>query len=275
VVWGCVKVSPGCLHCYSEALAHRYQGGEFTAKRMAVMTPFLDEAELRKLLNPRALPPGSKVFIGDMTDICAPWVTDAMLDRLFATFALRPDVVFQLLTKRPGRMREYLNPTCPTSGRIWAQWMKMGRAKQIDADPTLSLSLPWPLPNVWLGTSVESQQWADMRIPELLETPAAVRFLSCEPLLGPIDIRQWLPVSMADPRHGRLYPHDAVTWVIAGGESGPRHRPMNPEWAVSIARQCTDAGVPVFFKQAGGPRPGTPSGDPWLDSLKQFPAVRS
>jgi protein gp37 len=130
--------------------------------------------------------------------------------------AATPLHTYQVLTKRPGRMASVLQ-----------SWLADG------FDPP---------PNVWLGTSVENQRWAEIRIPKLLETPAAVRFLSCEPLLGPIDARHWLSSASID-------------WVIAGGESGPRARPMDVTWAAALRDACTLHDVAFFFKQWGGRTP--------------------
>ena len=121
--------------------------------------------------------------------------------------------------------------------------------------------MSWPLPNVWLGVSVENQRWADKRIPLLLGTPTAKRFVSCEPLLGPPDLSPWL---MRRNGHGpdhqfsdRMGERGRLHWVIAGGESGPRARPMNLAWARNLRDQCVLGGIPFFYKQQGGLRPGT------------------
>ena len=266
-VWACVKVSAGCTNCYAEALAKRYgRGGPFTVGATAKVTPYFDEAEAKALLSPKRLPAGSKVFIGDMTDVFGPWVPDELLDRLFAVFALRPDVVFQVLTKRPERMREYLAGGERHTPIIAA----MNAIAAVGA-----VAIRWPLPNVWLGTSVEDQVRANERIGHLLATPAAVRFLSCEPLLGPIDAHDGLwqhREITTGPMAGRgAYAEKGVDWVICGGESGPGARPCDLGWLKSIAAQCRAAGVACFFKQVSGPRPGMPAGDPDLDGLKEFP----
>ncbi len=129
----------------------------------------------------------------------------------------------------------------------------------------------WPLPNVWLGVSVEDQEAADERIPHLLATPAAVRFLSCEPLIEEVDLRtDFLRETGVDwPWGSRSTDH--IGWVIVGGESGPGARPCDLAWIRGIVGQCKAAGVPVFVKQGSGPRPGMPTGDPELDALKEFP----
>lgn len=190
--------------------------------------PYVDDAELKAMLSPRRLPAGSRVFVEDMSDLFGEWVPDEMLDRVFAVFALRPDVVFQVLTKRPERMREYLT----NYDRMYVL--------RSSIEDTISDPVPWPLPNVWLGVSAEDQEQADKRIPELLATPAAVRFVSAEPLLGPIDFGwdDWGYVERPD-------------WVIVGGESGPRSRPCDVVWIRAIVAQCRAAGVAVFVKQVG------------------------
>lgn len=267
VVWACAKVSAGCAHCYSEAIAHRYRkGGPFSLAQVKKVTPFIDEKECRRLLTSRKLS-GKRVFIGDMTDIFGEWVPFEMLDRLFAVFALRHDVTFQILTKRPERMSEYL--------RIVATGTDSGgmavRAKQHEHGPIFYMPSPllraslmtggdyepnpideWPLPNVWLGTSCEDQATADARIPHLLRCPAAVRFISAEPLLGPVDL-----YATAAVHHGRDHSDEGwsdlrgIDWVIVGGESGPGARPCDIDWIRSLIAQCRAAGVPCFVKQLG------------------------
>ncbi|MCQ8781700.1 DUF5131 family protein [Mangrovibrevibacter kandeliae] len=211
-------------------------------------------------------------------DLFAEGVTDAMLDRIFAVMALCPQHTFQVLTKRPERMRDYL--TDPRSiGRIarrildlWIGGEKHARAAMAgDRWPVRSIgvvddpddvTVDLPLPNVWLGVSCEDQKRADERVPVLLDTPAAVRWVSAEPLLGPIDFRPYLWASadiggtsfpMLDgPRPGEfIVPAERLHWIIVGGESGPGARPTNPEWVREIRSQCDDAGVPFLFKQWG------------------------
>lgn len=255
LVWGCVHASPGCQHCYSEALAKRYgRGGPFTVPVMNGLTPFLDERELHHMLTAKRIDgaevSGSRCFVGDMTDIFGEWVPDELLDRLFAVLALRHDVTWQVLTKRAERMRAY----CSTLGRHHDVDRVSLAAKAIQPDgPGFMWQLGtggWYLPNVWLGTSVENQQYADERIPLLLQTPAAVRFISAEPLIGPVDLRTFL--------RPRFIPVDAewsetrlLDWVIAGGESGPGSRPCDLAWVRSIVEQCRSAGVACFYKQGG------------------------
>ncbi len=296
VVWACEKLSPGCTNCYAEDLSHRYGGsrraGDWNAATMATLTPFLDEAELRKMLTYKPAA-GKRCFVGDMTDVFGSWVPDALLDRLFAVFALRPDVTWQILTKRAERMREYVSskrnlwngipdfvgPTISTHDQVEA-WCKDHGVPRPERERRLGIinngggfdygkHTGWPLANVWLGVSVENQRFADERIPLLLQTPAAVRFISAEPLLGSVDLKAHMPKPMfycAGCGKERFRPYcspcqrdlDTVTnqiigldWVIVGGESGEEARPFAIEWARSIAEQCRAAGVPVFVKQLG------------------------
>jgi protein gp37 len=187
--------------------------------------------------------------------------------RVWAVMATTPQHTYQILTKRHGRMRSLLNSE---RFKIWT-WAAQG-----DGKPGCTpLNDVWPLPNVWLGVSVEDQKRADLRIPALLDTPAAVRWLSCEPLLGPVDLfgRWGLGCEEVGPAvthegvrqrtdYGTGVEYDCdhqvgIDWVVVGGESGPGARPMHPAWARSLRDQCTAAGVPFHFKQWGAWRPLT------------------
>lgn len=203
VGWHCTPASDGCRNCYAEGMNRRLGTGlPYKAQALPQVEVFLDEAMLMKPLRWRK---PRKVFLGSMTDIFADFVTDEMLDRIFAMMALTPQHTYQVLTKRAERMRAY---ACDanTPNRIARALLDMFIAGQIpdgkrtitddtwpldddapDDDPRL---LRWPLPNVWLGVSAEDQKTADERIPHLLATPAAVRFVSAEPLLGPVDLTQ-------------------------------------------------------------------------------------
>jgi len=245
VVWACVHASDGCIHCYAETLAHRYgKGGPFTANVTAKVTPFLDEKEMRILLTSSKLT-GKRVFLGDMTDVFGEWVPDEMLASLFAVLFARPDVMFQILTKRADRMRGFMTALYDQS--FDAGWARTGI-----------------LPNVWLGVSVEDQRRADERIPLLLETPAAVRFLSCEPLLGPLNLKDYafrcenVVHDEPDWDGDIVEQKSALHWVIVGGESGPGARPCSLRDVRRIVRDCQQAAVPVFVKQLGA-RPCSPS----------------
>lgn len=268
VVWGCVKKSSGCANCYSEALALRYdRGGPFTRATMEHLEPFLDEKELRQILTAKTVDKravaGSKCFLGDMTDVFGEWVPDEILDRLFAVMALRPDVTFQVLTKRADRMRDYFK--APDRKRLIAeQAMPLSNmlasaagshAARLTTDQFREAFVyQGPVPNVWLGVSVENQAAADVRIPHLIDTPAAVRFLSCEPLLGAVGIRDPLTGDSTGRETGGAQGWQAgpaIDWVIVGGESGAGARPMQLDWARSLVEQCRAADVPCFVKQLG------------------------
>jgi protein gp37 len=167
------------------------------------------------------------VFVDSMSDLFHAKVPIEFIERVFNVMADASQHRFQILTKRAGRMASVLRRICPD-----------------------------PIPNVWLGTSVENQDWAEIRIPKLLETPAAVRFLSCEPLLGPLNIKPWLPTGdPGDTGTPRFNESHGIDWVIVGGESGPQFRAIDPEWARDLRDQCQSAAVPFFFKQWGGRTP--------------------
>jgi protein gp37 len=227
-VTGCTKVSPGCDHCYAEKITERFHGtGSF-----ATITLHPD-----RLDTPLQWRTPRRVFVNSMSDLFHPHVPDEFLARVFAGMAATPQHTYQILTKRHARMRSLLS-----RGDLAG----------------------WPLPHVWLGVSVEDQKRAELRIPALIQTPAAVRFLSCEPLLGPVDLSPWLGSRHQCP--GELMPpgsvparartvdcctNPALDWVIIGGESGPGARPMHPDWARALLDQCQAAGVAVFVKQLG------------------------
>lgn len=276
VVWGCAKVSAGCTHCYAEALAQRYRrGGPFNAAEMAHLTPYLDGAELRRMLTYKPAA-GQRCFVGDMTDIFGEWVPDEMIAALFGVMAARPDVTFQLLTKRPHRMREWFDwisrvgPSIHSLGAArgvrWYAWVlggRLGADWETAVSPSWSGSAPswrWPLPNVWLGVSAENQAALEERLPHLLETPAAIRFVSAEPLLGPIDLtadalyrdvpccgRDWCEYCAGTGTRRGLPIH----WVIVGGESGQAARPCDVAWIRDVVSQAAEGDVPVFVKQLG------------------------
>lgn len=273
--WACTKVSAGCDHCYAEVLNRRWGTRRAFDKDNAVFVDWvLVEEELRAILRAKAT--GARVFVGDMTDLFHERVRREWLDRLFAVFALRPDLTFQVLTKRPHFARRYLGDP-ETANRVLLaaadEWNHLGAAQRERLRPAGYTPMPWPLPNVWLGTSVEDQA-ATWRVPTLLACPAAVRFLSCEPLIGPLTIERWL----AAPNWWEAGTDDRqvgarVDWVIAGGESGAGHRVLDLDHARRLRDECAEAGVPYFFKQVGGITPK--AGGHLLDGVahRAFPAV--
>lgn len=217
VVTGCTKVSPGCDHCYAERLTERFHGkGSFSKVT-------LHEDRLNAPLRWRK---PRRVFVNSMSDLFHDSVPDEFIARVFAMTANTPQHTYQILTKRHGRMRSLLNS-------VGFKLDVLARARDTDQHRRAPM---WPSRNVWIGVSVEDQKRAELRIPALLDTCSAVRFLSCEPLLGPIDLSPWI---------------GSIDWVIVGGESGPGARPMHPDWARSLRDQCVAAGVPFFFKQWG------------------------
>jgi len=201
-VTGCTQVSPGCAHCYAKTFAERFRGVRGH--------PYEQGFDLR--LWPERLPLPLKwrkprlIFVNSMSDLFHEDVPEQFIREVFRVMREASWHTFQVLTKRSARLR------CLA--------------------PSFLEGLDWP-DNVWMGVSVESQRWT-CRVDDLREVPAAVRFLSCEPLLGPLSL---------DLR--------GIHWVIVGGESGPRARPMKPEWARAVRDQCLAAGVPFFFKQWG------------------------
>lgn len=260
-VWACVKKSPGCKHCYAEALAKRYgRGAEFNEHEMSNLTVLVDEKQIRRIVTAKTIGgvpvDGSMVFIGDMTDVFGDWVPFELLDVVFAAFALRPSLIGQFLTKRPDRAREYF----ATPGRAGLVAYALGKMTDVH-DPdfskinaALKRLESWPLSNVWLGTSCERQAEADERIPELLRTPAAVRFISAEPLLEPLNVCPWIHADWSSSLNWWKFasdPNPAIDWVIVGGESGPGARPLRPHWIRNIIGPCRTAKTPVFIKQLG------------------------
>jgi len=250
---GCDKVSAGCDHCYAEAIANRFAG---TA---AYPNGFTLTLRAERLEQPLGWRTPKRVFVNSMSDVFHDDVPEDYLAKIFAVMAAAPRHTFQILTKRHARMRTLL------SSDAFRRTVQR-RIPYAGSDPYAAKHHKvWPLPNVWLGVSVEDQKWADIRIPALLATPAAIRFISAEPLLGPLDLagehhnqpRKWL-----DPGGG------GIDWVIAGGESGPQARPMHPGWVRALRDQCAAADVAFLFKQWGAftpvglwrPETGRPAG---------------
>lgn len=258
VVQGCDPVSPGCANCYAIKVVHRLawnSNPKISAPLEGVVEYHKDalrwtgKVALRedRLDWPLKWKKGRMIFVPSHGDIFHKDVPDEFLDRIFAVMALCPQHVFQVLTKRPMRMREYM------SRDIEDRLDDICHTLPGSLDETWHYPDRWPLTNCWLGVSAEDQATADERIPPLLDTPAAVRFVSLEPLLGAIDLaRAGLEIYMRDLDKP---PTTNLHWVIVGGESGPKARPMHPDWARSLRDQCTAADVPFFFKQWGAHAP--------------------
>lgn len=222
--WGCQRVSPGCEHCYAETLAHRYNfkvwgPAKTTDRRMMSENYWKQPGKWDKLAQVSGTRP--RVFCASMADVFEdhPQIEDARV-RLFNLIDQTPNLDWQLLTKRPENITAMVPPA----------WLQR------------------PRKNVWYGTSAEDQQRLDERLLHLLAVPAQVRFLSCEPLLGPLDLhlfRRGTAMGMSVPLWMALH------WVIAGGESGAGARPAHPDWFRGLRDQCQAAGVAFHFKQHG------------------------
>jgi protein gp37 len=324
VTAGCEHVSDGCERCYaanltSGRLKHlpAYSGlaenGRFNGQ-IRLLPDRLDWPY--KWRKPR------KIFVADMSDLFYDQVPDGYIARVWDVMAHNGQHTFQVLTKRHARMRSWMRrwadrtgdragdspetgmPPMPrgpeafrasayTSGRssLFAAMLdSMGTPPEGCAYPLYDWMEGWrfwptELFNVWLGVSAEDQHWADIRIPALLETPAAVRFVSAEPLLGPIrlfgNVGQPGPADHVEgytirTDYGTGTEHDidvqpGIDWVIAGGESGPGHRPMDIAWLESIVEQCQNAGVAVWVKQDSGPRAGQQGRIPDRLWIHEFP----
>jgi len=229
---GCTKVSPACDNCYAEALAKR-SPRTFGSWQPGGARKRTSDAYWKQPLSwdRKACLAGkpTRVFCASMADVFDNQVPDEWRRNLWRLIWCTPNLRWLLLTKRPQNIARMLpNEDSTTPYPSWGDG--------------------WP--NVWLGATVENQAEADRRILHLLRVPAKLRFLSCEPLLGPLNLAPYL--DMGEPLAGSRRFARALHWVIAGGESGPKARPMHPNWVRSLRDQCQAAGVPFFFKQWGG-----------------------
>lgn len=230
-VVGCQKVSEGCRNCYAEELHNRrhkaYQDGKL--QNIPQYAKLFSEIQLLhdRIDEPLFWGKTQKVFVNSMSDIFHEDIPFEFLEEVFFTMNEESRHTFMILTKRPQRMRDFI------------EWL-------INKWSDDSVGLSWyPPNNIWFGVSVENQEAADERIPFLLNTPASVRFLSCEPLLGSIDLTSYLGFN--DPKtKGPL-----IDWVIVGGETGTGARPMHPAWVRGLRDQCQEHKVPFFFKSWG------------------------
>jgi protein gp37 len=268
-VTGCTKVSEGCANCYAEGIAKRFWGErEFS----------IVQGHLERLLQPLKWKKPRKIFVCSMGDLFHPDVDDYWIDDVFAVMAMTPQHTYQILTKRPERMLEYFQHIGGTTRNDWilSAAARILNRNRFENFPVL------PFKNVWLGVTAENQLRADERIPLLLNTPAAVRFVSCEPLIERVNLKKinmldeyyinpligesWQPLSWifeSTPTLGTISKINKLDWVICGGESGPKARPMHPDWAKSLRDQCQKANVPFFFKQWGE----------WLPSELYSPSI--
>lgn len=292
-VHGCSKVSPGCAHCYAETLSRRY------GHTPAAWTPANVEDNVllkpHKLREPLRWKTPQMVFVNSMSDLFHEQVPDAFIEEVFAVMALAPQHTFQVLTKRPERMARLLRNPGVHINILSKRWDMARVADSPDArqrflsdhpEHPLTRTCPWPLPNVWLGVSIENRRFVH-RADALRQTPAAVRFISAEPLLGPLAPERMFcstcsmegPYDDCDECEGignwwlegglRL---DDIDWLIVGGESGPGHRRFDPDWARDLRDLASDYETAFFVKQLGGARPGTKLEDLPEDlQIREFP----
>ncbi len=262
---GCTRVSEGCRHCYAERMAARFSGPNQPYEGLVAMTSagprwtrqvrFLGSM----LDQPARWRRPRRIFVNSMSDLFHEALTFEQIAAAFGAMAAGPQHQFQVLTKRPARMRawfEWFDTWIDRSRQFVVPQLIHRAATHIEpfaftASERLYAAAnraagrnDWPLPNVWLGVSVENQAAADERVPTLLDTSAALRWLSVEPLLGPVDLSPW--------RHST----PSIDWVVCGGESGPGARAMKIEWVRDLRDQCGAAGIPFLFKQWGAYVPG-------------------
>ena len=274
-VRGCSRISPGCLHCYAERDAARknanpklpsYRGFAIFNERREPMWTSKVELLPEMLEIPLRRRKPTVYFVNSMSDLFHESLPEEAIDRVFAVMALCPQHTFLVLTKRAERMREYLTAgTCGLDARRRVQDLLQPSGSTRHYEEAMRLYEGWPLPNCWLGVSVENDEYR-WRIDHLVQTPAAVRFVSAEPLLGALDLTDCLrdgiptkeqlagPLALHYMRHGS----PRLDWVIIGGESGPGARPFDLAWPRQILADCKAVKVPVFLKQLGtNPREGS------------------
>ena len=265
---GCSPISPGCKNCWANGMAKRLAG--IGANGYDPSDPFKVTLHHERLAEPLAVKKPSRIGVSFMGDLFHDDVPFEFMDKVFAVMALAPQHTYLVLTKRPERMAEYFADECR-----WAMIEGAAQAMHHDRtgeDPSLWLAVH-ELPNLWLGVTVENQEQSDKRIPLLLQIPAAKRFVSVEPMLGPITLNysqaseefysDFLRGCKNTPLSGEFggdeYHSDlpsALDWVVCGGESGPDPRPCHPDWVRSLRDQCMASGVPFMFKQWGEFLPG-------------------
>ena len=315
-VTGCSKVSPGCAHCYAETVADRFWAKQYPKVEVERVTKgallstiqmrprqFTDiRAHADRLDQPLHWRKPSRIFVNSMSDLFHEDVPDEFISRVFAVMALTPQHTYQILTKRAGRMHDYLNEMSADPDAYCFAWAREYECDDLRPTPPLEGDR-WPLQNVWLGVSVENQHFANERIPLLIKTPTAIRFISAEPLLEKILLddgcNSWLtctstltedeyeamtPAQQEDHNCCESFaesgpPHfRGIDWVIVGGESGLKARVLDVAWVRSIIAQCKEACVPVFVKQMGrdlrkwkNPKGGDPA--EWSEDLRvrEFP----
>ena len=267
-VRGCSRVSEGCRNCYAERTAARFSGGDIgddsedrlhgAFEGFAIMKSdgphWTGKVELieSKLEEPLHWKKPRRVFVNSMSDLFHESLPDDAIDRVVHVMAWASLHTYQILTKRHERLMEYsqtmaaLNPQQRAARIIGSSF-----GRPVHMDPQDNGGLEWPLPNVWLGVSVEDQKTADERIPLLLQTPAAIRFVSYEPALGPVCLLNYLLYGPWSAVNVKPPTSRGLDWVICGGESGPGARPFDIAWARSVRDQCKAAGGGVLHEATG------------------------
>lgn len=237
IVTGCTTVSPGCEHCYAERDWPRLANN----RRVPIYfgRPFADvqfhPERLQQPLSWRGRP--RMIFVPSMGDLFHAAIPDQAIQAVFGLMAATPQHTYQVLTKRPERLQVFLRAADHGDAGSWREALRQFGCEGVSRDLAHA---PWPPRNIWLGVTVENRRHGVPRIDQLRQVPAAVRFLSVEPLLedlGTLDLT-------------------GIAWVIVGGESGPHARPTHPEWVRAVRDQCARAAVPLFFKQWGEWLPG-------------------
>ncbi|AYO30628.1 phage Gp37/Gp68 family protein [Biomaibacter acetigenes] len=238
-VAGCTKISPGCEHCYAERMAKRLAGRYGYPKE----NPFQVTFHRERLNEPAKWKKPQRVFVCSMGDLFHEDVHFQDISIIWWTMLWFSQHTYMILTKRPERIIKFFEYLESDIGG-W-KWITEGGTNK-----RYYKQWKWPLPNVWIGVTAENQEMADKRIPVLLQIPAAVRFVSVEPMLGPINLIKdddlyW------EPTKQQWVPRIGLDWVICGGETGPGARPMCPDWVRDLRDQCISAEVPFFFKSWG------------------------
>lgn len=273
---GCSPESDGCRHCYAMGVAGRFSGPGMPYEGLTIKTTqgykWNGKIKLvpQKLFEPLRKKRPRRIFVNSMSDLFHAGVPEWFIDRVFAVMALSPQHTYQVLTKQPKRMRDY----CKAFS--WARVIKnctgedgasvipgftlqalLHHFGQVPESTLTSFALrnAYPLPNVWLGVSAENQVKADERIPILLDTPAAVHWLSLEPLLGRVNLHAHLWQDMNGNVVSQIGRSPRIDWVVVGGESGPEARPMHPDWVKNLHDQCKAADIRFLFKQWGEWKP--------------------
>lgn len=305
-VVGCSRVSEGCRHCYAETMASRLQSMrlpeyEGIAKRVGGEARWTGVVRClpERLEEPLKWRKPRLVFVNSMSDLFHEEVPFGFIAAVFGVMAACPQHTFQILTKRPERAENWVDSMSLPDLAMIRETLRLMGGEAPEPKAISNAKWQWPLPNVWIGVSVEDQITADERIPRLLQLPAAIRFVSYEPALGLVDPWPWLMGAVVpnpglcascdqshgfdrDPSYGgvsktcsagsgggysrqcdhfaRRAPSGGLDWMIVGGESGANARPFDISWARSVVGQCKAAGVPVFVKQLGS-RPYDLGGD--------------